>query len=434
MRIVPSLRRALARPDSSAARRRASRGQSLAELALVTPVLLLIVLAGIDFGRIYLGFVNLQQMARIAANFAADNASAWDTTPKPEVQQRYQELIDNDARAINCELPRDADDKLDVPDPVFASGFDLGDPVEVRIDCTFGVITPVIGVVVGGAVQVGDGATFPVKEGVVATLPGGGGGTIAAPTADFAGSPRSGYGSDAVPLEVTFEDLSLNAPTSWQWNLGNGSFPTGQGPHVGSFGCTGAPGTVCTFDVALTVGNSGGFNTKTEVDYVTVTVPPDSGPVAEFSATTPTAGSAPLTVSFEVVDVTPDVTETTWDWDFDGDGSPDDTGENVSYTFTAVGPHDVTLTATDDTGATNSQTKVAYVTVAERVCTVPDFQGVKVSAAQLRWAAEGFTTTVTKAPPPAKGAADYKITKQSILGGTIDPQPDGCDSTIAVGW
>src|SRR6185503_19733408 len=54
-----------------------SRGQSVVEFALIVPVLLLLMLVAIDFGRIYLGWVNLQQMSRIAANDAADHASAW---------------------------------------------------------------------------------------------------------------------------------------------------------------------------------------------------------------------------------------------------------------------------------------------------------------------------------------------------------------------
>ncbi len=47
------------------------------------------------------------------------------------VKARYQELIANDARAINC-VPPDP-----IPDPIFATGTDMGDPVTVNIDCNF---------------------------------------------------------------------------------------------------------------------------------------------------------------------------------------------------------------------------------------------------------------------------------------------------------
>src|SRR3990170_1992140 len=58
------------RPSLSRRRRRRTRGQSVVELALLLPVILLLLLGAIDFGRVYLGWINLNQMARLAANFA----------------------------------------------------------------------------------------------------------------------------------------------------------------------------------------------------------------------------------------------------------------------------------------------------------------------------------------------------------------------------
>jgi PKD repeat protein len=397
------------------------------ELALVAPVLLLIVLAGIDFGRVYLGYINLQQMARIAANYAADHAGAWDATPDPALQARYQEIIANDARAINCILPRDGAGNLDVPDPAFASGFDLGDPVEVRLDCNFGVVTPVISQVLGGEIRVAASSVFPIKEGVVAGVPGGGGGTVPPPVADFVAAPTSGYG----PLDVTFVDTSLNGPTSWLWTFGVGGTASTKGPHTRTYTCAGAPGTVCTFFAQLRVGNSGGFSTSPSRE-ITVVVPPDSGPVAEFEAT-PISGTQPLTSRFDFVEITTGVAYASWEWDFDSDGTIDGTGESAAHTYAAPGSYDVTLTVTDDTGATNSQTKSAYIFVGERVCRVPDFAKVRVDDAQAIWTAAGFSTTVGKLPPPNPRSPNYKIETQSLLGGTIDPQPDGCDSSITVG-
>src|SRR5439155_22742003 len=51
----------------------------------------------------------------------------------------------------------------------------------------------------------------------------------AAPTADFSGSPTSGF----VPLQVQFTDQSLTggaAITSWSWNFGDGGTSTTQNP------------------------------------------------------------------------------------------------------------------------------------------------------------------------------------------------------------
>jgi hypothetical protein len=67
--------------------------------------------------------------------------------------------------------------------------------------------------------------------------------------------------------------------------------------------------------------------------------------------------------------------------------------------------------------------------VSDKVCTVPDFANVKRNSAQTRWTTAGFTTTVSFLP----GNGNYSINTQSIVGGTINPQPNGCASSITVG-
>ena len=73
-----------------------------------------------------------------------------------------------------------------------------------------------------------------------------------------------------------------------------------------------------------------------------------------------------------------------------------------------------------------------FITVFKKLCVVPDFANVKRDDAQQRWADAGFTTQVIKQASTGS-PANYKIGYQSITGGTIDPQPNGCDSTITVG-
>jgi Flp pilus assembly protein TadG len=51
-------------------RLRNSRGQSLVELAVLTPVLLLLLLGGIDFGRVYFAHVSVTNAARNGADYA----------------------------------------------------------------------------------------------------------------------------------------------------------------------------------------------------------------------------------------------------------------------------------------------------------------------------------------------------------------------------
>jgi Flp pilus assembly protein TadG len=47
------------------------RGQSLAELAVILPVLLLLVLGAVDFGRVYFAYVSVTNGARNGAQYAA---------------------------------------------------------------------------------------------------------------------------------------------------------------------------------------------------------------------------------------------------------------------------------------------------------------------------------------------------------------------------
>ncbi len=76
------------------------------EFALALPVILVLTVIALDFGRIYLGYINLQNMARIAANYAANNPEAWGPSPDAEIVTRYENQILGDAAATNCSLPR----------------------------------------------------------------------------------------------------------------------------------------------------------------------------------------------------------------------------------------------------------------------------------------------------------------------------------------
>ena len=417
-------------PRQKVSGRTRTRGQSLVEFALVFPVVLFLTLVAIDFGRIYLGWVNLEQMTRIAANYAADHASAWETPGDPLVQARYQDQIAQDATAINCE-PQDP-----IPDPVIAGGTALGAHVTVSITCGFTVLTPMISNVLGGTVLVTAETTFPIKEGAVATVPGGGAPVTTPPDATFDATPLSGW----APLAVVLTDTSTGAPTSWIWDFdvarsgtGTGSVSPGnsltQGPHSVTYDCTGTPGDTCTFGVSLQVGNAGGTDSVSKPGYITVTVPPATGPIAEFTGN-PLSGVQPVTTTFQFVDVRAGaVTYTNWEWDFTSNGSFDATGTTVAHAYVATGSYDVTLRVTDSSGAQSTLTKNDYVVVQHRICTVPDFFNTKQNKAQERWADAGFTTIVLF----QSGKNNYTIKYQSIVGGVIDPQPAGCDSTITVG-
>ena len=84
--------------------------------------------------------------------------------------------------------------------------------------------------------------------------------TATRPTAGFTATPTSG----AAPLNVTFTDKSENTPTSWLWDFGDNSTSTAQNP-VHTYAAAG------NYTVVLTTTNSGGSDTVTKTDYITVT-------------------------------------------------------------------------------------------------------------------------------------------------------------------
>lgn len=86
-------------------------------------------------------------------------------------------------------------------------------------------------------------------------------GTLLAPVAAFSGTPLSGVG----PLTVTFTDASVNTPTSWLWNFGDGTTSTTQSPSH-QYTVDGY------YTVTLTATNASGSDSEVKTDYVFVGV------------------------------------------------------------------------------------------------------------------------------------------------------------------
>ena len=165
------------------------RGQSLVEFALSAPVVLLMVLFGVDFGRVFLGWVTLTNAARAAANFAAINPTAWGALPNSAAQAEFVRRINAETTGINCQLP------AELPDPTFPSGTALGSPAVVSLSCRFSLITPIIGNILGASIPVSVTASFPIRSGMINGVPASSGGTLptlppsAAPTPVVTPSP-----------------------------------------------------------------------------------------------------------------------------------------------------------------------------------------------------------------------------------------------------
>jgi len=395
-----------------------AHGQSLVEFSIVLPVLMLIMLVAIDFGRVYLGWVNSQNMARLAANYAANNAVKLQAGDA-DTENEYQALVTTNARATNCRLwdPATKTVLATAPYPTFIDvngngvATDIGDRVEVAFDCRFQVITPGISQILGSAINVTASSLFPIKQGMAASgTGGGGGGGPVAPTAAFAASPLN----QAVNVPISFTDESGGYPTSWQWDFGDPTSGTDNAAtSQDAMHTYAAPGI---YTVRLTVYNAAGSSTTTKTVGISVA----AGPA--FHADT-TSGNSPLPVQFWD-DSTG--TPTAWLWDF-GDGQTS-TQQNPTHTYTSSvsRTYDVKLTVTNAAGST-FVTKAAYISIAPPLCNVPSLIGFKRNAVGSIWSNRGFTTTVQNAPGAPSGNG-WTVNSQDLTALTDVP----CSSVIRV--
>ncbi|NCT66485.1 MAG: PKD domain-containing protein [Rhodanobacteraceae bacterium] len=201
----------------------------------------------------------------------------------------------------------------------------------------------------------------------------------AAPTANFTFTTNG--------LTAQFTDASSDSDgtiASWAWTFGDGTTSTQQNPSH-TYAAAGS------YTVTLTATDDGGAtNTISKpVTVATSNVPP----TANFGFTT-----TGLTANFTDGSTDSDGSIASRSWTF-GDGATS-TATNPSHTYAAAGTYSVTLTVTDNLGATDSITKP--VTVAAPTFTVtPSASGNgTISPSTPQTVNQGATTTFTLSPAP----------------------------------
>lgn len=154
---------------------------------------------------------------------------------------------------------------------------------------------------------------------------------------------------------TSFVDLSSPAPSSWDWDLGDGTTSTDQFPtHLYT-----TPGT---YEVTLTATYSASCQgTEVKTAYIIV----GEIPFVDFTADVTAACESPLNVNFTNGSIGAPLT---YIWSF-GDGNVS-TDQDPTNTYADNGIYTVSLTATNSVGCSNTLTRPNYINITE---TTADF-------------------------------------------------------------
>ena len=207
--------------------------------------------------------------------------------------------------------------------------------------------------------------------------------------------PVASFTSDVDGLTANLTSTSTDSDgeiVSYAWDLGDGQSST-EPSLVHSYAAAGS------YSVKLTVTDDDAATT-TVTKTVTVTAPPPANvpPTAAFTSVV-----NGLAVAFDGTGSTDtDGTVSAYMWDF-GDGSTDPvTTSTANHSYAVTGTYPVTLTVTDDKGATNLVTKNVTVTAQAPVALVSDTFS-RILASGLGSADTGGAWTITG------GASNFSV-------------------------
>ncbi len=234
---------------------------------------------------------------------------------------------------------------------------------------SIGMLAAVTGTLVLASACSDDGGTRPTEN--------------TAPVANFAVPPCT------INVACNFASSSTDdaAVTEWSWDFDGDGTPDANTANA-SFIYT----TAGDFEVSLTVGDAQGLSqTKTSTITIAPADPANTPPTAGF---THACDAATCSFTSTSTDAAPG-TIATYAWTF-GDGATADV-QNPSHSYTLTAPTDftVTLTVTDNGGATDVETQTVAVTPA----TLPNTPPTAGFTHTCEAATCSFTSTSTDAAP-----------------------------------
>jgi hypothetical protein len=384
--------------SSSRRAQRRSAGQGLVEFALVAPVLFLLLLIAVDFGRLFVGWITLNNMARVGANFAAEHPNAWPGSPTDPLQVLYRQQMTANMDTTDCPpVP------TPLPDPSFGPTRNPGDTVRVDLSCQFRPLTPLVTAIVGQVVTVTTHSAFAIASGCIAACPTFGPG----PTPSTTPVDNCRTVPNLVNLSVA------GARLAWT--------------NAGFLATTFSPAT--------------GLDTQT-VASQTVTEPADATPCdageAFFSSTvavtvaplpSPPAGSTCLVVPNLLGMLVGDARAAWTAASFTGAFTP--TGQdsmivNGQVTTPASQPGD----CLDATASVAVSYGAAPPPPPAAPCKVPSFVNTSSNDALASWTSAGFAAGKLSFATNPGHPLPYTVKSQTLVGGTYV----GCSSAITLSW
>lgn len=264
-----------------------SRGQAIVELALILPILLLLVAAALDLGRLFYSRITVANAAREGAIEAALNPASFSSGAACNAAtNRVMCRVVNETQSSFVTVAP-ADVSLSCNPAGCATG--IGSSVTVTVTGHFRLITPILAVFTGGQdITFRSSAIAQINTPPVVTS----GGTGATPTPATTPAPTLPPGATPTPTpfatatpaatatpfcsvpvasftwknpankKIDFTDTSTNMSTPgcanvWSWNFGDGAGTSAQQNPTYTYQ------TGSQRDVTLTVSNAAGSSSVT---------------------------------------------------------------------------------------------------------------------------------------------------------------------------
>jgi PKD repeat protein len=239
------------------------------EFALIAPVMLLLLLMAVDFGRLFFSYIEISNASREAAAYGAvyptDSATM---TAYARRETNSQGQGGESALAVATSCANSA--SVTIACTAAAGGSGTGNSVTVAVREQFSFLTPIIGAFFGGNLQISASSTAAV----LGLVPNGG----VTPPSDCAPPSLSSFTAVVTGLVVTL-DASASKPDSgacaiagYDWDMGDGLNPF---PPVVNKQTSYTFATAGTYKIQLDVTNPGG--TLTSYQFIPVGPDPDPG-------------------------------------------------------------------------------------------------------------------------------------------------------------